>query len=542
MKKNLIDQVVSYFSPESGAKRAKARMIEQVVTDRLTSKRKYEGASSGRRTDGWFTMSTSANAETRKAVSKLRDRSRDLVRNNPYAAKAIEVIEGNVVGTGIMLQIKDKSKGRADRFQNAWKQWAESTECDVNGVHNFYGIQALAMRAIAESGEVLIRRVFVQGQAIPIQLQILEPDHLDSSKNGVTAQSGIASQGVQYDLQGRITGYWIFPTHPGDSSSVTGGSLKSIFVSAQDLRHIYRVDRPGQSRGVPWAAGVIIRMQDLDEYMDATVVKQKVSAAWAAFVKEPDGFQTDPSGAQTSISEKMEPGSIEILPPGKDIVFPTMPTTNDFGGFTAEILHSIAAGFGVTYESLTGDYSKVNFSSGRMGWLEFHRNVEKWRWQMVIPRACDPVFKWFLEAALIAGVDSMPPTGRVWTPPRREMIDPSSEYSSMVTAIRSGLSTQSESLRELGLDPDEVFEEIKRDNEKFDKLGLILDSDPRKVMKAGIVQTYVSNSKGEDEVLAPPEPIAPPPSEAQNALDAAKYFVDENEKLWRQKGDVIEKV
>lgn len=543
MKKPLIDQVVSYFSPEAGARRAKARAIEHLVGERLTGgRRKYEGASSGRRTDGWFTLSTSANAETRGQISKLRDRSRDLVRNNPYAAKAIEVIEGNVIGTGIMAQVKDKSKARADRFQNAWKEWAETTACDVYGCHNFYGIEALAMRSIAESGEVLIRRVFTRDQTIPIKLQILEPDHLDSTKDGKTSQPGFAAQGVQFNDFGQVTGYWIFPVHPGDQGAAASGrgGLKSFFVPASDVRHIYRIDRPGQARGVPWAAGVIIRMQDLDEFIDATIVKQKVSAAFAAFIREPDGFQQDGDGNQTSISEKMEPGAIEILPPGKDIVFPTMPTTNDFGGFTSEVLHSIAAGFGVTFESLTGDYSKVNFSSGRMGWLEFHRNVEKWRWQMIIPRLCDPVFQWFLEGALIAGVDSVAPTGVVWTPPRREMIDPSGEYSSMVTAIRAGLSTQSETLRSLGFDPDEVFEEIAEDNKKADKLGLILDSDPRKVMKAGIVQTYVGNSKGEDKIEEPAEPPAEDP--AADEADRSRYFVDENEKLWRQNGDVIEKV
>lgn len=531
MRRTLVDRFVAYLSPEAGVKRARARMVEEMIIGRLAS-RKYDGAAVGRRTSGWNPLNTSANAEIRGQLGRLRDRSRDLVRNNPYAARAVETIVANTIGAGIIPQVKDSSRARAQRFQDAWVRWAETTECDLNGQHDIYGLQSLAMRTLAESGEVIIRRVFVKGKTLPIKIQILEPDHIDSTRESFGADKPII-QGVEVSDDGAPQALWLYENHPGDYG-LTGSfnSLKSKRFALDGMIHLYDVKRPGQLRGVPWGAPVMLKMQDLEEFIDATIVKQKVAASFAAFVEDPDGALTDGDGKAISISEKIEPGAIEILPPGKRMSFPNPPATNDFGGFTQEVLHAIAIGFGVPYESLTGDYSRVNFSSGRMGWIEFQRNIDRWRWNLVIPRFCDPIFSWFTEAALISGVDHVAPKGVTWTPPRREMIDPSKEFSSMATAVRSGFMSLSEALRSQGFDPDEVYGEIAQDNEKLDKLKLILDTDPRKTMKAGAIQA------------PPPDDQDDPEDEADDDEgDASRYFTDESGHLYRKNRDgSIEKV
>ena len=47
-----------------------------------------------------------ANTEVGASLISLRNRSRDLLRNNPYATKAIAELVGNTVGTGIVPQAK----------------------------------------------------------------------------------------------------------------------------------------------------------------------------------------------------------------------------------------------------------------------------------------------------------------------------------------------------------------------------------------------------------------------------------------------------
>jgi capsid protein len=194
---------------------------------------------------------------------------------------------------------------------------------------------------------------------------------------------------------------------------------------------------------------------------------------------------------------------------------------------------SVAASLGVTYEALTGDYGNVNFSSGRMGWIEFNRNIELWRWQMFIPQFCMTTWKWFVEAATVVGVA---PRGEYvtaeWTAPRREMIDPTKEFPAMRDAVRSGLLTMSEAVRSMGYDPQNHFEEMQKDNERLDQLGLVIDSDPRKTSRGGQLQV---EQKDEGQTSEPP---AADDEEDQGS----RIYQDDSGDLWREDADGFVKV
>jgi capsid protein len=60
-------------------------------------------------------------------------------------------------------------------------------------------------------------------------------------------------------------------------------------------------------------------------------------------------------------------------------------------------------------------------------------------------------------------------------------------------AVRNGFKSRSEVVSELGYDAEEIDAEIAADNERADSLGLILDSDPRKVAKTGAAQQTQSS-------------------------------------------------
>ncbi len=496
---NWIDRVVSYFNPRAGAIRRRARLIE-VTLDEAMSKRKYEGAATGRRTDGWLTSGTSANAEVGPALQKLRARSRDLVRNNPYAARGIQAIASNVIGTGIVLQAggEGKASGRAKVLTDLWRRWAETTECDADGRNDFYGLQALVMRTVTESGGAIVRRrrrKFIDGLTVPIQLQVLEPDFIDLTREGTGLEGGLIYQGVEFNAIGKCVAYWLYQNHPGDSRAISGSSsIKSYRVPASELRYIFRGDRPGQLHGVPWLAPVMIKLRDFDDFEDAQLTRQKIAACFTAFIRDIE-MPDSPTTQANTLGETLEPGAMQQLPNGKTIEFANPPGVTGYGEYTSSVLHSIAIGFGTTYEVLTGDLRQVNYSSGRMGWIEFQRNIEQWRHLMVIPGFCQTTWDWFKEAATLAGAKTDGVTSS-FTPPRREMIDPTKEVSATVRSIRAGLQTLSGAIRENGNDPDTHLAEWASDAKKIDDLGLILDSDPRKTMQAGIAQAYIDDAAG----------------------------------------------
>ena len=475
---NALDNVIGFFNPEAGVKRARARMT-------LEQARKYEGAAGGRRNQNWHAPSTSADAALGPSLERLRNRSRDLSRNNPFAARAVQVLVNNTVGGGVLGQVHSRSRNRATRWNQAWEDWAKNPQlCDHDGRADFWGLQALVFRTVVESGECLIRKRIDPRSEFPLKLQILEPDFIDdSTKDGLTDDGGYIRQGVEYGPNDERIAYHLHRQHPGDRVLALH-KYETVRVPADEIIHVFRRDRPGQGRGVPWGAAVISRLRDFDDFSDAQLLKQKISACFTGFVIDSESQDT---GGAPPLAESLEPGSIEILPAGKDVRFASPPSVGEFDQFSRSMLLQIAAGYGITYEALTSDLSQANYSSARMGHLEFSRNIDCWQKQILIAQLLGPVWGWFKQAAEIVGDD--PADVRMhWTPARRELIDPQKEVGAIIEAVRGGLMSLSDAIRRSGYEPGEVMAEIARDAAMLDELGLILDSDPRNVTAAGMLQ------------------------------------------------------
>lgn len=483
-------------SPRPGAKTA---VVPMKVLSLNQLARAYEGASRGKRTENWRTPSTSAMAETFGGIVTLRDRSRDLVRNNGYASQAIVELVSNHIGTGIMAKVKGGPKSQEKTAKLLWEEWAETPACDADGINDFYGLQVLIARTLYESGEVLIRRRWRRssdGLPVPMQIQVLEPDFIDTTKNEVN-DSEVIVQGIAYDKLGRRKGYWLFSEHPG-GRSIFQSPVQSKFVPAADIIHLFDVLRPGQNRGIPRATPVIIKMRDFDEAQDAMGMLMKIASCFTVFITGTDDGTGDELGEddddEAELPDKVSPGSIYRMGAGEDIKTGNPPNVNGYAEFSDITLGAIARGYGIPKELLTGDYSKINFSSGRMSWLSFQRNIAMSQWILYIPRLCRGVWGWWKEAALVQGANLNGVTSG-WTPPRREMIDPAAEFKALGYAIRLGLMSLPEAIRQLGYDPEEVMREQAQFLKLVDKLGLVLDTDPRKVTQAGMMQIETPTEK-----------------------------------------------
>lgn len=456
-----------------------------------TFQRHYEGASRSRRTQGWKTTSADANAVNTAAARLLRDRARDLVRNNPLAARVPAIIANNTVGWGIKPKPVTKAARAYKGAQAVWKAWAETTQCDFDGLLDFYGLQKLAVRTIVESGAVLIRRRRRSTKdklTIPLQLQILEPDFLDTTKDNLqTVDGGRVIRGIEFDSVGKRVAYWLFETHPGSSLYSSRAASTSKRVPAEDILHVFECTRPGQVDGVTWFAPVLIKFRDFDELDDAKLLQQKIAACFAAFVVDPTGDGAkiggaDPKG-RTDV-EAIEPGMLAKLPLGRDIKFADPPSAADYPAYVKTQLQTLAKGCRVTYEQLTGDYSQVNFSSAKMARIEFQEDLNDWRWKMLIPLMCDGAWRWAMEAAMLTGdVAEIP--GAQWTPPPEPLLNAAEEGKALTLAVRSGAQTLFDAIRSRGYDPEEFLKEYAEGNKLLDELKIVLDSDPRMTTQVG---------------------------------------------------------
>lgn len=451
------------------------------LVDKL-NKRAYDGAKTGRRTSGWVSASNSANVEITSSLNLLRNRSRELVRNNPYAAKVMRVLCTNYIGIGITANIKDKKAAKL------FKQWIR--ECDADGHSDFYGLQRLIAGTESESGECLIRfryRKESDGLSVPLQLQVLEPDYLDSHKFEDLPGGGWIQHGIEYNGIGQRVAYWLYQQHPGDISPKLQG-LQSYRVLAEDIIHFYDKTRPGQSRGVPVLAPSMLTANDLDDYLEATLVRKGAEACISAFVKTEDQDRSigiDTTDQDNNKIEELSPGMVQYLNSGEEITFSNPSTSSGDVGYTNDRLHAIAVGAGVTYEQMTGDLSQVNYSSIRAGTLDFRREVEQWQWLNFIPIVCDRVMRKFFDLAVITGKIRTSDIEVEWTTPRFDWVDPVKDVQGEGMEMALRLKTWSEAVRGRGYDPDKIFEELVEEKKKFDEAGIPYPADNIKTKGVG---------------------------------------------------------
>jgi lambda family phage portal protein len=485
----MLDRLIRAVSPSWALRRefdrAKLERLDHLLGER---RRRYEGADRGRRTEGWLTIDSSPSSASRGALHVLRARCRDLRRNNAWASSAVEALTTDLIGTGVRPRFEHEKDATLRLVKELWAEWAEQTVCDADGGDTFYGLQAGVAESMIEGGECLVRRRrrrAEDGLPVPLQLQTLEGDFIDTYRE---VEGGFVSgrrvvQGKAYNGFGQLEGYWLFRAHPGDTFAP--GSIESVFVPAGEVRHVYRRERRGQVRGIPFGASVVLRLHDFDAYEDNEQLRLVVATSFSAFVKDidPDGSFDDsiPAGGRRTAAaqpiDRLEPGTVEYLGPNRDIVFPSLPSNEGFAPYARVQLLAVAKGYGLPYDRLTGDLTGANFASGRLGHLGYWRSLARMRQNVIVPHFCEPALRWWLEQAFVAGLLDDTDLEWEWMPPRREMMDPRTETMAEIAQIRAGLRSHSEVVASYGSDPERTLEQLAADLEHARELDLLLSID-----------------------------------------------------------------
>lgn len=467
---NLIDRAIGYFNPLQGLRR---HHLRQMLA------RAYEGAN---QRDGWRPRraGASANADHAQDARTLRIRSRALMQNVPYMAQGLRSLVASTIGTGITPNWQGPN---AKKLSEAWNRWV--SEADADGRQDYYGLQATAYRAMEQDGEVLIRlrwRRITDGLTVPLQLQLLEIDWLDSTKTGTGTSGNSIVNGIEYDNLGRIQGYWLLDQHPGDQNTIMSRvSLRasSRFIPASQILHLYTLDRPGQGRGFPRASPVIARVRDLQVYEDAELARKNLESRLSVLASgDLSQFTTAPDSAgelpkKASDMGELAGGALIQLPPGMTTTVVEPKAAPGYTDYTKWQLHLIASGFGVPYEAMTGDMSEVNFSSARIRSIDYRREVEMTQWTNLVPRLCNPVCRAFEDAAVLAGIIAKATYQLDHATPKWDYVNPAQEVAADLDEISGGLSSISEKLRRRGYKPEAVFQEISDDFKRLQELGVL---------------------------------------------------------------------
>lgn len=464
----------------------------------------------------WRPPTGSARQTTAQSMQLITDRARDAVRNSPYAARIVDLWVANAVGTGITTRWADAGRARA------WMRWTASTEIDAEGAQDWAGVQVLVFRAVVESGEALVRfrRVRPTPQnPVGLKLMVMEADLLDTSRIGMNGPNRVI-QGVEVDPGGAPVAYWIKGDYEDWPASLAPRRVER--VPASEIIHLYRRRRPGQVRDVSWLAPVLWMLKDLGSYEAALLRKAEIEACLSVIVTSDDeatlttGLVTDGGNNQV---ESLQPGSILYRRStdggGVDVIAPT--GGGSHAGFAKRTLEAAAVGSGLTYDQVAGDLSQANYSSLRAGKIEFRRLLEQVQYTMLIPRLVERVARHFEQHGALYGLwaDDMGDVSHV--PPAPEMVDPMKDTMALIAQIRAGFVPPQDGPGQFGYDFSQVMTMIAEAHGVADDLGVILDTDPRRLAKTGGAHNAAQLAAVEMAAAGVPMPPAAEPQEQEEA-------------------------
>ncbi len=495
----------------------------EVKTRNANLKRAYAASQNNRLTSDWISQSTSADSEVKGSIKSVRNRARQLVRDSDFAKAALRAVRNNVVGTGIKMQSQVRMKRGARlateinaKIEQAWKRWGAAKRCHAGGKLSWTDIQRLAITSTLESGECFIRFVrqpFADSK-IPFGLEIIESDLLDDDYNGVEENGNQVRMGVEINNWGRPVAYHFLDFHPGDYqfSHASTAIKKRIRVPADDVLHLYLIERPGQTRGMSAFASAIMRLRNLSGYEESEIVAARATASMMAFVKTPDqDLFEDGNQDQDSVLD-FAPGSIRRLAPGEEMQFfsPNRPD-DSFSPFVQQMLRAVAAGVGCSYTQVSSDFSQSNYSSSRLELLETRAHYRTLQ-QYIIEALCQEVYSRWLEMAVMSGSLELPGYDIdperyeecKWLPPAAQFVDPQKEADAYKSLVRSGVMTLSQVVALHGGDFDEQMRQREREIKSTKKMGIVLDTDPGQVSSNGVFQpslfsTSEENTSNENE-------------------------------------------
>lgn len=480
---NVLDKLISVVSPQ----KAYERMIYRENLEAMqNNERSYDAGSDGRLNANWRAVNANAEVVNRSYRDVIRARSQDLERNSDILESILLAFERNVVGTGFRLQAKTTDEKLNVQIEELFKKWSRPKYCDVSQQQSFVEICQMMVRRRRVDGAVFIVKRYIKNDFIPLTLQLYEVEDLDntflSSKTRVIG-------GIEYDELNRPIAYYV-----KKYDAVGNWSGQNEKIDAKDVFFLYRKKRPSQLREMSELSTTLPRVRDMNQYMEAVSVKERVAALLAVMIKRvlPTNGAAGYGRSQGNNSKSIEyagktltPGMIMELNPGDDVSVVQPPSQGagaaDFIRLQQRLTGSAQ---GISYEVAARDMSQVNYSSARQGLLE-DRNTYEMEQQFFKDHFLSEVYEEFLEAAVLAGIIRIPDffnnkeayLKHEWIAPGMKWIDPKKEADANKIMLDNNLTTLESIAASTGQDWREIIDQRAMEIAYAREKGVILNAE-----------------------------------------------------------------
>jgi lambda family phage portal protein len=476
--------------------------------------RGFEGVSSGLQYPALPFNVGSFNEMMRGSRVKLVHASRNLTLNYDYLKRYIQLMYTHIIGeTGPILRANYKRTDKTPheklntQIEKKWREFSLRGVCEVTGTMSMLDFYRVALSKAITDGEVFIKYVWAKGaNKYGFQLQLIDSLACDDALN-IKRQGTEIRSGIEYDQNNRPIAYYFMCDdyrRPVDGFYHNGKYYQR--VEAKQVRHLFfKIDEP-QDRGVPWSYAGMLRARHIKEFENNELIASRIGSCKMGFYVRDKGASPTkktihlPNEDDSAFDKDEEtgelvdfaaPGSFTELPPGYNFMpFSPEHPTDLFEPFMKSQLRALASSLGVSVNTLVNDVENVNYSSLRSNVMEersFYRVVQEW----LVDSLCRPVFnQWLLSAILsnqvkldIEDIDEI--DGASWQTKRWGWVDPWRESRSVSESLKNKTKSRTEIAKEQGRDIEDVFNELFREKQMMEALGIDDDILEKKITEVG---------------------------------------------------------
>lgn len=397
----------------------------------------------------------------------LRNRARYEVANNSYARGIVLTLANDCVGTGPRLQMLTSSAEVNRRIEQEFARWSRAVTLAEK-------LRTMRM-ARAQDGEAFA--ILTSNPKLPTQIKLdvrlIEADQVSSP--GLLENENLVD-GILFDDFGNPTKYYILRQHPGDL--LWGIQTEYDEVSAESVIHWFRIDRPGQVRGIPEITPALPLFAQLRRYTLAVIAAAETAADFAGIL-----YTDAPPGGEAEPAEPFEPIELEqralITMPGgwKMSQLEAEQPSTTYAEFKREILNEIARCLNMPYNIAACNSSSYNYASGRLDHQTYYKSLRVDQASMeavVLDRILNA---WLEEAVLIPEfwpepIGSLPEWPHQWFWDGHEHVDPTKEASAQAIRLANHTTTLAQEYARCGQDWEEALHQRAKELALMRELGL----------------------------------------------------------------------
>jgi lambda family phage portal protein len=462
--------------PERAARRAEARAMLG-AWQRIENS--YKGGVNTRLTTGYPPsrgMGGSNHALRESTLRAMRDRSRNLDRNNPVAASLLDRAVENVIGHGMKLQAQTEDDGFNEEVEALWSDWWCDGRADIRGMMTGAQMEQLWYREHLRDGDFGV----ILHDLGPDQLyvQTIPGEQIDTEYGGNDDKTRTYS-GIQFDKYGRPVAFNVMDE---ETNTYRQTSKK---IPARDFIFFPRMKDAQQVRGEPLFATVFDLFDNTSGIIDAAAVAVRIATCQAMIVKKaapssataPLQESTNSQGRSQKI-QTIEPGMIHYLQVGEEVESfnPHQPQQN-LSEFLRFLFRTVGIAAGLPLEILLLDFSQSNYSNARAALLQLQRAARPQQ-RLFCKRVMSRIYQWRVSKWAASGQLKVPNSisqtywDHNFLPPGWAWIDPDKDGRANMMKLDANLTTLSQIAAEQGEEWEDIAIARARELKMAKKLEL----------------------------------------------------------------------